>query len=198
VEYLFTDKTGTLTENSMYFRKCSIAGTQYRESENGLCIADEDTINEEQETLDITTNETNIQEEQKETFLLCLSLCHNVQVNLQKSSSSTRNNPGIDTDQAEVNSAVYQASSPDEKALVEAAARFGVVLKAQEGNRISLDVFGHERRYTQLQMLEFDADRKRMSVIVREEPSPAGSEVKSAHQGTLWLITKGAETSVIP
>ncbi len=28
---MFTDKTGTLTENEMQFRECSINGTKYRE-----------------------------------------------------------------------------------------------------------------------------------------------------------------------
>jgi phospholipid-translocating ATPase len=31
VEYLFTDKTGTLTENTMWFRRCSVAGITYLE-----------------------------------------------------------------------------------------------------------------------------------------------------------------------
>lgn len=31
VEYVFTDKTGTLTENEMQFRECSINGIKYRE-----------------------------------------------------------------------------------------------------------------------------------------------------------------------
>jgi len=29
VEYVFTDKTGTLTENDMQFRECSISGVKY-------------------------------------------------------------------------------------------------------------------------------------------------------------------------
>lgn len=31
MEYVFTDKTGTLTENEMQFRECSINGTKYQE-----------------------------------------------------------------------------------------------------------------------------------------------------------------------
>lgn len=31
VEYVFTDKTGTLTENEMQFRECSINGVKYQE-----------------------------------------------------------------------------------------------------------------------------------------------------------------------
>lgn len=39
VEYLFTDKTGTLTENEMHFRECSINGTKYHEI-NGKLVAE--------------------------------------------------------------------------------------------------------------------------------------------------------------
>lgn len=31
VEYLFCDKTGTLTENVMQFRQCSVNGVRYEE-----------------------------------------------------------------------------------------------------------------------------------------------------------------------
>ena len=37
VEYLFTDKTGTLTENDMQFRMCSINGKRYEELGGMLC-----------------------------------------------------------------------------------------------------------------------------------------------------------------
>uniref|UniRef100_H9GC97 Phospholipid-transporting ATPase n=1 Tax=Anolis carolinensis TaxID=28377 RepID=H9GC97_ANOCA len=35
IEYIFSDKTGTLTENKMVFRRCSIAGQEYGHEENG-------------------------------------------------------------------------------------------------------------------------------------------------------------------
>uniref|UniRef100_A0A3Q2DAD7 Phospholipid-transporting ATPase n=1 Tax=Cyprinodon variegatus TaxID=28743 RepID=A0A3Q2DAD7_CYPVA len=35
IEYVFSDKTGTLTENKMVFRRCSIMGTEYSHRENG-------------------------------------------------------------------------------------------------------------------------------------------------------------------
>lgn len=36
MEYVFTDKTGTLTENEMQFRECSINGTKYQEVNSKL------------------------------------------------------------------------------------------------------------------------------------------------------------------
>uniref|UniRef100_A0A3Q2XHL2 Phospholipid-transporting ATPase n=1 Tax=Hippocampus comes TaxID=109280 RepID=A0A3Q2XHL2_HIPCM len=35
IEYIFSDKTGTLTENKMVFRRCSVMGTEYPHKENG-------------------------------------------------------------------------------------------------------------------------------------------------------------------
>lgn len=45
---------------------------------------------------------------------------------------------------------------------------------------------GEERLYDRLHVLEFDSDRKRMSVIVRFP------------DGAVWLLCKGAESSVLP
>uniref|UniRef100_A0A672SMX9 Phospholipid-transporting ATPase n=1 Tax=Sinocyclocheilus grahami TaxID=75366 RepID=A0A672SMX9_SINGR len=36
IQYVFSDKTGTLTENKMVFRRCSIIGTEYCHEENGV------------------------------------------------------------------------------------------------------------------------------------------------------------------
>uniref|UniRef100_A0A8C8JQX4 Phospholipid-transporting ATPase n=1 Tax=Oncorhynchus tshawytscha TaxID=74940 RepID=A0A8C8JQX4_ONCTS len=35
IQYVFSDKTGTLTENKMVFRRCTIAGVEYPHEENG-------------------------------------------------------------------------------------------------------------------------------------------------------------------
>uniref|UniRef100_A0A3Q1ARH9 Phospholipid-transporting ATPase n=1 Tax=Amphiprion ocellaris TaxID=80972 RepID=A0A3Q1ARH9_AMPOC len=40
IEYVFSDKTGTLTENKMVFRRCSIMGTEYPHKENGKPLQD--------------------------------------------------------------------------------------------------------------------------------------------------------------
>ncbi len=42
VEHLFVDKTGTLTENNMVFRRCSVPGARFRVDLDGrlvgLCV----------------------------------------------------------------------------------------------------------------------------------------------------------------
>ncbi|KAM9356749.1 phospholipid-transporting ATPase VB [Symphorus nematophorus] len=39
IEYIFSDKTGTLTENKMVFHRCSIMGTEYPHKENAVRLA---------------------------------------------------------------------------------------------------------------------------------------------------------------
>ncbi|XP_049532124.1 phospholipid-transporting ATPase IF isoform X1 [Anopheles darlingi] len=93
----------------------------------------------------------------------------------------------------------YQASSPDEKALVEACARVGLIYTGDTDERLTIarDYAGCEQanlispvesivQFERLAVLEFTSDRKRMSVIVAD---PSGQK---------WLYTKGAESHVLP
>ncbi|XP_060623427.2 phospholipid-transporting ATPase IF isoform X2 [Anolis sagrei] len=175
VEYVFTDKTGTLTENVMQFRECSINGIKYQEI-NGKLVP-EGLIEDVPDGL-----QPNLTREE-ELFLKAVCLCHTVQIINDQADgicdSPWRSN-GISS-QLE-----YYASSPDEKALVEAACRVGVVLTGASSDSMELKSCGKPERYKLLHVLEFDADRRRMSVIVE---SPTGGK---------FLFTKGAESVVLP
>lgn len=35
VQFIFSDKTGTLTENKMVFRRCTVSGIEYSHDDNG-------------------------------------------------------------------------------------------------------------------------------------------------------------------
>uniref|UniRef100_A0A4W5QR25 Phospholipid-transporting ATPase n=1 Tax=Hucho hucho TaxID=62062 RepID=A0A4W5QR25_9TELE len=101
VEYVFTDKTGTLTENEMLFRECSINGIKYQEI-NGKLVPEGMTEDSREELL----------------FLKAVSLCHTVQISYEQPGDG----PGDPFSHANGFSSQmeYYASSPDEKALVEA------------------------------------------------------------------------------
>lgn len=59
----------------------------------------------------------------------------------------------------------YQAASPDEGALVNAARNFGFAFLARTQNTITVSELGTERTYSVLAILDFNSDRKRMSII---------------------------------
>ena len=80
----------------------------------------------------------------------------------------------------------YNASSPDELALVNAAKQFGFeFLNRDEDDNLKIrDDKGNEKEYKLLNVCEFSSTRKRMSVIVREP------------EGKILLMCKGADTVI--
>lgn len=60
---------------------------------------------------------------------------------------------------------VYQAASPDEEALVLAARDLGYVFLSRTQDTITISELGLKRTYEVLAMLDFNSDRKRMSVL---------------------------------
>nr|XP_055074814.1 phospholipid-transporting ATPase IF isoform X1 [Misgurnus anguillicaudatus] len=175
VEYVFTDKTGTLTENEMQFRECSINGIKYQEI-NGKLIPEGMTEVSPDGSVSCLNRE-------EELFLKAVSLCHTVQISYDQADGpgdpfchSNGFSPQME----------YYASSPDEKALVEATKRMGVTFTGSNGENMEIKTFGKAEKYKLLHVLEFDANRRRMSVILQ---TPSGEKV---------LFTKGAESAILP
>jgi magnesium-transporting ATPase (P-type) len=162
VKFIFSDKTGTLTKNYMEFRRMSIGtyvyGSERRDDGEEVIYLDErgeitnvnfnDPKFEIQKRDELHENYMNIH-----LFLQCISLCHTV----------------ITDSKEELNNKlVYQASSPDETALVNAGRFFKYIFKGRDiNNNIFLEIEGRTYQYTLLNLLEYSSERKRMSVIVR-------------------------------
>ncbi|XP_044580312.1 phospholipid-transporting ATPase IF-like isoform X1 [Cotesia glomerata] len=195
IEYLLTDKTGTLTENLMVFRRCSINGTMYIEKDCNGKIYELPLNGNEHEATKVVTWPPEIWH-----FMIALSLCHSVHVappmimdgvvarrtafresfrhkTIRRVNSSLLMDPSLPE---------YQAASADEKALVEASARCGVVLTKYEGDLLEIKAGDQYLSFTCLEILEFTSERKRMSVIVQD----------SANE--LLLYSKGADSEMFP
>ncbi|KAL0270682.1 UNVERIFIED_CONTAM: hypothetical protein PYX00_008008 [Menopon gallinae] len=179
IEYIFSDKTGTLTQNIMTFNKCSIAGVCYGDimDEGGEIIDNIENV----PPLDFSFNkdyepgfkfydnqllqDVLAKNQDCYNFFRLLALCHTVMAD--------ERNGRLE----------YQAQSPDEGALVSAARNFGFVFKERTPNSITIEVMGEKEYYELLCILDFNNVRKRMSVILRRN-------------SVLRLYCKGADSVI--
>ncbi|XP_059952800.1 probable phospholipid-transporting ATPase IM isoform X3 [Mesoplodon densirostris] len=179
IEYVFSDKTGTLTENIMTFKKCSINGRIYGEVHDVL--GQKTDMTKKKEAVGFSVNpqagrtfqffDHHLMESIKmgdpkvHEFLRLLALCHTVM--------SEENSAG---------ELIYQVQSPDEGALVTAAKNLGFIFKSRTPETITIEELGTLVTYQLLAFLDFNNFRKRMSVIVRNP------------EGQIKLYSKGADT----
>ena len=114
VEYVFTDKTGTLTENNMEFRECCVEGHVYVPHAvcNGQVLPDA-----AMDMIDASPDASG--REREELFFRALCLCHTIQVKDDDEVDGPRKSPDSGK------RCVYISSSPDEVALVEGIQRYG-------------------------------------------------------------------------
>ncbi|KAF3702330.1 Phospholipid-transporting ATPase IC [Channa argus] len=178
IEYIFSDKTGTLTQNIMQFKKCTIGGHSYGNptTAEGMSVDRARPVDwswnnfadKKFEFIDHSLVACIRSREDKDVteFFKLLSLCHTVMVEHKDGDL------------------VYQAASPDEGALVTAARNFGFVFLSRTQDTITINEMGQEGTYEMLALLDFNSDRKRMSIILRFP------------DGRIRLYCKGADTVI--
>lgn len=143
INYIFSDKTGTLTRNVMEFKKMSVNGKKFGKSDHldpGKKLPHVDFIDESFDPTELEYFD----------YLVHLAVCHTI---------ITEEKEGV---------IEYKASSPDELALVNAGRFFGFKFLGRDSEQnLILSIGDTQKKVAILNVLEFTSDRKRMSVVVR-------------------------------
>ena len=158
IEYIMTDKTGTLTCNQMNLKNLFIYGQVY-----------ENCLDPKGFLMKLLRNNSSPSNARLfiDRFIEMMTLCHTVMIDKR--------------------TGAYQASSPDELALVKSAKELGCSFVSRTLEKIELFHQDRTKIFTLKAVIEFTSERKRMSVILQDDQS-----------GKLFIITKGAETSIFP
>lgn len=119
-------------------------------------------------------------------FMTLMAICHTV-IPEMPTASQFDNVDGAAASSINVindNDIIYHAASPDERALVYGAKKFGFVFHTRTPTYVEVDALGEKERYEILNVLEFTSTRKRMSIIARNP------------RGKIKLYCKGADTVI--
>lgn len=151
IDFLLTDKTGTLTCNEMSLKKSIIIDEEIDDLKS-------------KEKMDfiknVTSLETILETSKKEnikSFIKALAICHNV--------TPIKD----DTGKGEIS---YQASSPDEIAFVKYADIHGIELNCRTENSLWLKLRkGDIEKYVVLDIFPFSSSTKRMGIIIQHPKS---------------------------
>jgi len=179
IEYLLSDKTGTLTQNEMEMKKLHMGTVSYGfdsmdEVAHQLAVAlgSGDGKGAHKRGGSIATGAQLAMRGRRDMssrvkdVVLSLALCHNV--------TPVNNDDGTVT---------YQASSPDEVAIVQWTESVGLTLVFRDRTQIKLQTpSGDHITFEVLEIFPFTSESKRMGIIVRDTVS-----------GEIMFLQKGAD-----
>lgn len=197
VEYLLSDKTGTLTQNEMEMKKIHVGTVSYaneamdevasyvRQGPGGKPSSQ--TLVTPSSIHNITTGGVATRTRREigsrvRDVVLALALCHNVTPTTEEEDGRTITS--------------YQASSPDEIAIVRWTESVGLRLIYRDRKRMVLGSTDSGKTVVQVQILDvfpFTSDGKRMGIIVQfnEDKNIPGHHPST---GEIWFYQKGADT----
>ncbi|XP_016407251.1 probable phospholipid-transporting ATPase IIB [Sinocyclocheilus rhinocerous] len=202
--YLLTDKTGTLTQNEMVFKRLHLGTVSY-----GTDTMDEIQSHIIQSYAQVSSAQSNGNSASStpsrkpqppapkvrksvssriHEAVKAIALCHNVTPVYESRVNGVSTEPEsteADQDFSDDNR-TYQASSPDEVALVRWTESVGLTLVNRDLTSLQLKTpAGHILTYYILQIFPFTSESKRMGIIVREEAT-----------GDITFYMKGADVAM--
>ncbi|PLN81677.1 phospholipid-translocating P-type ATPase [Aspergillus taichungensis] len=211
IEYIFSDKTGTLTQNVMDFKKCTVNGVSYGEAFTEAQIGMVRREGGDADAVAARAREQIARDTAKMIELLrglhdnpylrdenVTFVAPNYIADLDGQSGEAQRKSvehfmialavchTVITEHTpgDPPQVEFKAQSPDEAALVGTARDCGFTLVGRSGDDLVLNIMGEERTYTVLNTLEFNSARKRMSAIIRMP------------DGSIRLFCKGADSII--
>ncbi|KAF1997195.1 phospholipid-translocating P-type ATPase [Amniculicola lignicola CBS 123094] len=196
IEYLLSDKTGTLTQNEMEMKKIHVGTVSYANEamdevssyvrQSFSTPAGEPPALSTPSSVYVApvTSATRTRREigsRVRDVVLALALCHNV-------------TPTTEEENGEMVT-TYQASSPDEIAIVRWTENVGLKLFQRDRESMSLrscDTGNTVVRVRILNVFPFTSEGKRMGIVVKFYHGPESSATD--HDGDIWFYQKGADT----
>lgn len=181
-DFIFSDKTGTLTENEMVFARACIQGNDLGDFRGGSPGSPSPGIAETQRILAMSKESDGLAGSSRSVFsaevrwfFFCLVTCHSAQVDMSEDGKEPH----------------YSGSSPDEVAFLDAAHACGISFQARRrmpgSSGWELQIVGPPGEgphiLTVLCEIPFTSERKRMSIICE-------------HKGEFFCITKGADNII--
>uniref|UniRef100_A0A665US45 Phospholipid-transporting ATPase n=1 Tax=Echeneis naucrates TaxID=173247 RepID=A0A665US45_ECHNA len=181
--YLLTDKTGTLTQNEMIFKRLHLGTVSYGT----------DTMDEIQNHIIQSYTQTSGPKVRKSVSsriheaVKAIALCHNVTPVYESHTAVNGEAESAEADQDfSDDNRTYQASSPDEVALVRWTESVGLTLVNRDLTSLQLKTpSGQILSFHILQIFPFTSESKRMGIIVREEST-----------GNITFYMKGADVAM--